>query len=610
MALGSRALQRRGISTIWVALVGTALIGLTGLALDTSLVLLAQTQLQAAADSAALGGARAMGYRKDLAATNDVGVRIAAQNTAITQSVMLTAGTDISRGVYRRSRRQWFPGATVDSNGVQARALRSTDRNNPIGLMFGQLFGVTAANVASAEAYAMNLPAGGLFVIDPIAPGALTITATNTVIMERAPSLPRRVGTTAFVGSNAAAAAIVLGNFEGTVLNVVGETDGAGSLMGEVKFGADVPLPTGKNDPMQQAPAVTPPPTGASLGTVVVEAGTPPPLTQGYYDGGIRVTGGTLRLGPGRFVLDGVGLDVTNDGSVQATEGTLIYIKDDEDSTDVGGVWQALPPLAVGVPHTFDMHSSDLGSVGGSATVTALITATMPRDGVPLEAPTTLAQWSVSGCDNWDGSVATACGGNPNFIPTVADMFLVIQVSQEDGDDVEASIDNVSFIDATSVEQVVNGDFGAGAANWTPWTSDGNVAKTFDFGTAPTGGAAPALRLAANGFGSHLTLDTTGSVNIVPGAARYECLSIYQDAGNPNPALISPQSPGSMRIEGACYFPQNHLDIGGDSHLTLGALVVNTVHFIGIGQTTTIEYDGCHPWFGELSTLVSVPGGP
>ena len=99
-----------------------------------------------------------------------------------------------------------------------------------------------------------------------------------------------------------------------------------------------------------------------------------------------------------------------------------------------------------------------------------------------------------------------------------------------------------------------------------------------------------------------LDLRGTGQVRITPiEDTIYEGMSMFQAYGNTNEARILGNA--FMELEGAFYFPDNHLVPSGDS-ITLGnQLIVNTIRIWG-NSTVVINYTGQEPGVGVQTFLV------
>ncbi len=98
---------RRGLAAVWFVLLGLVLVGVTGVALDTGLVLLVANQLQNASDAGALAGTRLV--QTDITEARQAALDIAFENDAAKSPVQIDLNPenvptgDIVVGRYDRS---------------------------------------------------------------------------------------------------------------------------------------------------------------------------------------------------------------------------------------------------------------------------------------------------------------------------------------------------------------------------------------------------------------------------------------------------------------------------------------------------------------------------
>ena len=78
---------RRGLAAVWFVLLGLVLVGVTGVALDTGLVLLVANQLQNASDAGALAGTRLV--QTDITEARQAALDIAFENAAAKSPVQI-----------------------------------------------------------------------------------------------------------------------------------------------------------------------------------------------------------------------------------------------------------------------------------------------------------------------------------------------------------------------------------------------------------------------------------------------------------------------------------------------------------------------------------------
>ncbi|MBT0893230.1 hypothetical protein KI811_05300 [Geobacter hydrogenophilus] len=166
--------NRRGVATVYIALMLMVLIAFVGMAVDLGYMYVAKGQLQNAADSAALAGAAKLNGSAFTIQTSArrLAVNFAGANVAATGSVVissdfsndLSANNDITVGNWNRNLSPKFSTARTPINAVQVRARRtgSTDAagasiGGQVDLFLSNVFGRPRMS-ASAEAIAARVP--------------------------------------------------------------------------------------------------------------------------------------------------------------------------------------------------------------------------------------------------------------------------------------------------------------------------------------------------------------------------------------------------------------------------------------------------------------------
>ena len=153
--------RRRGVIAVLAAVLCVIMLGMIVFAVDIGYLSLARTQLQAAADSAALAGA-AVSY-KDRATVQQVAQTFAGYNYVAGRPVQLNT-SDIEFGTWDVASRTFTPSSSVSS------ALRVTVRTDAgsggaTPLFFARIFGTTSQQ-QSASAIATVNPRDIVFVVD------------------------------------------------------------------------------------------------------------------------------------------------------------------------------------------------------------------------------------------------------------------------------------------------------------------------------------------------------------------------------------------------------------------------------------------------------------
>lgn len=155
------AIRRRGVIIPLAAVMAIVVLGIIAFAVDIGYIALARTQLQVAADSAALAAAASTHLPR--AEMEAVARRFAGSNTAAGRPVEL-ASSDIEYGTWDTATRTFTPSASPgNAVRVTARADRST--GGEIALFFGRVFGLTSVP-GHASAVAVTNPRDIAFVVD------------------------------------------------------------------------------------------------------------------------------------------------------------------------------------------------------------------------------------------------------------------------------------------------------------------------------------------------------------------------------------------------------------------------------------------------------------
>ena len=177
--------DERGTIAIIVSLISMVLIGFASLAIDGGYLYWTRTQLQAAADSAALAGVQAIpSDTSTLTNTEKSDIATAAQNYARKNMSTgnhgeILAASDVTAGHWDRDTRTFYAlgaipgGENVDAIKVITRRAEAND--NALGLMFARVMGFNQTDV-TAKAIAYAGPGGAqacILSVDPSADGAI-----------------------------------------------------------------------------------------------------------------------------------------------------------------------------------------------------------------------------------------------------------------------------------------------------------------------------------------------------------------------------------------------------------------------------------------------------
>lgn len=153
--------SRRGAVVVLAALVMSLMVGLLAFAVDIGYVALSRTQLQAAADSAALAGAASTNLpRADM---ETVTKRFADANMAAGRKVQLQS-SDIEYGTWDTAARSFTPSATP-GNAVRVTVRTDDTAGGKTRLFFARIYNVDAVN-QKASAVATTNPRDICFLVD------------------------------------------------------------------------------------------------------------------------------------------------------------------------------------------------------------------------------------------------------------------------------------------------------------------------------------------------------------------------------------------------------------------------------------------------------------
>lgn len=300
----SRIRGRYGVTLVYVAIILPVLICLVGLGADTAYVYMASSQLQDAADAAALAGAAEVQFSTSQAVTNAMAA--AAANKAAQASVQL-ATSDVVVGNYNQTSNTFTANGTP-YNAVQVTARRTTGSpSGPLNLIFGKmpLIGVGSVNVSRSAT-------------------AMTAGTMNAAVVALSSSTSSAVSTTATLAcgtggvqcnsnSSSCVSCSGSGKITGTEVRCCGTTSGSGSSFPSTVYTGATPV----TDPCASLPE---PAKGSDLGSISHTTGSSTySCSPGYYSGGITLAGSnSLNLTQGTYILGPPGLQVSGSASINA----------------------------------------------------------------------------------------------------------------------------------------------------------------------------------------------------------------------------------------------------------------------------------------------------
>jgi len=163
--------RKRGVVVVQVAVGLTTLVGFMALAIDVGAMYTAKTEIQRAADSAALAAATELGDYTDgdpMTRARTAAADFANRNKVLNSGVGLDA-SDVVFGqahINQDTGKYVFTETTDLPNAVKVRLRRTTGSpSGPMSLFFARVFGIQSANLA-AQATAVLTPRDIAFVLD------------------------------------------------------------------------------------------------------------------------------------------------------------------------------------------------------------------------------------------------------------------------------------------------------------------------------------------------------------------------------------------------------------------------------------------------------------
>ncbi len=316
-----------------------AIVGVVALGMDGGRMMEERRRAQAAADAAALAAAK-QGY--DLLHQSPSRVP---SPTYIVQAATQSLANNgyVNDGLMTSVTAQVGPSGGLfkgDPNSVEV-VVQST-----VKATFGRIFTQTDPVVRARAVARFKRRQMGLVVLEPSAAKALQVLDNASVTVKN---------DSIYVNSSSSSAVYVASgaSLVGDTLNVVGNILGGvlsllGALLGGVNTGT-TPVP----DPFADLPPPNPAnyPTNSSS-TLWISASTT--LQPGVYQGGIQISGGTVTLSPGVYILQGGGLQVSGTAVIVAA-GVFIY--------NTGGV--ACGPITVTGQASLTMSPPTSGPYAG-----------------------------------------------------------------------------------------------------------------------------------------------------------------------------------------------------------------------------------------------------
>jgi hypothetical protein len=315
--------NRRGVAFVWAVLVMVMVIAFMGLVLDTGLGYFVGLQLQDAADASSMAAVQKLG--EELNIIQEAARTIGSANYAGAEAILLGANPnnspdgDIVVGVYDRDERTFTPGLSKP-NAVKVVARRSEGSpGGPLSLVFGPLFGV---NTIDVERKAIAMIGGGT------GAGLITLNETEDSTFRLSGTVTLDItdldGGGAIQVNSSSTKSL---KTDGNATLIAGEINVfASSVSDPPDFDGDVYTSQPRiKDPLADMPPPTDRTVSPTSGDSAITGGEHY-LEPGFYPDGISMTGGSVNLAPGVYVLDGVGIKVT--GGDLFGDGVMLYLID------------------------------------------------------------------------------------------------------------------------------------------------------------------------------------------------------------------------------------------------------------------------------------------
>jgi Flp pilus assembly protein TadG len=301
--------RRNGSATVWLAISLVAVVGILALGMDGGRMMEERRRAQAAADAAALAGAK-QGYDQLHQSPSRVPSNtniIQAANQSLSDAGYVNDGISATLAVNVAPRSGQFKGNAAYVEVIVESQVKAT---------FGRIFTGSDLVVRARAVARFQRKNLGLVVLDPTAAKALSVTANATLqVKDDSIWVDTSSSNAVYVASTASLVADAL-NIVGSILG--GILGFLSALLGGVNTGV-TPAP----DPLIDLPPPNLSQYALCSGSCM-SCGSSTTLQPGIYSGGIQVNGGTVTLSPGVYILDGGGLTVSGQAIINGN-GVMIY---------------------------------------------------------------------------------------------------------------------------------------------------------------------------------------------------------------------------------------------------------------------------------------------
>jgi hypothetical protein len=382
---------RGGVAVIG-ALAFSALLGCAAFAIDLSNLFLNKSQLQSAGDAAALGAVLAI---PDSTAAKQRALDLVNRNTPSGYGSLSTA-QDVVLGTWDSGTKTFAP-STGDQNAIQVRTYRTAGRGNAIPTFFGRFVGLRKLDT---EAVSVAVKIGGacVFVLDPSASGALTVSGSGKMAM----NCPLQINSSSASAAKSGGAARV----QTAMTCVVGGYSGGGFT----------PAPTtgcpALKDPLASVPEPAAP--SCTVANPTISSGIAP--SNCTYTGTVSLDG-SITLQSGLFYFKNATIKVSNSTNISGS-GVTLFLDPGSTLSLNGGGTISLSAATEGsykgilIFQSRSAPSSRVLSLGGSGTLSLNGTLYAPSSELQLSGNSTYANATKMG---YAVSRTLSVGGSGEF---------------------------------------------------------------------------------------------------------------------------------------------------------------------------------------------------
>jgi len=316
-----------GVIFIIVGLSIPLIFGAAAASVDFGQLLYIQTELQTAADAAALAATDAF---EDEDEAKAIAVTYAELNMPVADNGNVLNTSDVVLGSWDEDT-SIFTAAGAPTNAVQVTLRRATENDNAVPMYFARLIGFETRDVeVSAIAYVGQTDSNFcILALSSDEPGAVTMNGTPSLSMPDCGLA---------VASSDDGALVINGNGDLTASEICVAGGSAVGANATVNPGVTDDCSNIPDDPLDELEAPTfDGETCDQTNFRVTGNGNTVELDPGVYCGGITVAGSnnTIQLKTGEYIMNGGGISV-NGGTIENfdPDGVMIYNTGDDDNTE------------------------------------------------------------------------------------------------------------------------------------------------------------------------------------------------------------------------------------------------------------------------------------